>query len=114
MAARVGNMVFTSHIPGEDPATGKLPESVAEQAKNCFTNLASVLEKAGAKPTDVGHVTVWMKNTEDRRVAVNEWLNPPWFEMFPDPNSRPARHTIYLDSIGNYGILLEAIAVVKE
>src|SRR4051794_40794895 len=53
MASRIGNFLYTSGVMGADPATGQLPSTVEEQAANCFKNQATVLEKAGAKPSDV-------------------------------------------------------------
>jgi 2-iminobutanoate/2-iminopropanoate deaminase len=107
MATRVGNMVYTSGIMGADPETGQLPEAVEEQAKNCFHNLANVLAKAGAKPSDVARITVFIKSNNNRQV-----VNPPWLEMFPDEHSRPARHQTVVETL-NFDIQIEAIAVVE-
>ena len=107
MAARVGNLLFSSGIAGADPATGKLPESVDEQAANAFENLANLLAKAGAKPGDVGHVTVFLKDNAYRQV-----VNKPWVEMFPDEHSRPARHAIVNPAL-NFALQLEIVAVIE-
>jgi 2-iminobutanoate/2-iminopropanoate deaminase len=106
MAARVGNIVYTSGIMGADPETGQIPDSLDEQAVNCFRNLRNVLAKAGATPDDVVKVSVFIKSNNNRQA-----INPAWLEMFPDENSRPARHQTVVDTL-NFDIQIEAMAVV--
>jgi len=106
MAARIGNFLYTSGIMGGDPATGQLPRTVEEQAVNCFKNLATVLETAGAKPSDVLKVTVYIKSNNNRQA-----VNPAWLEMFPDPHSRPARHQTVVETL-NFDIQIEAFVVI--
>jgi 2-iminobutanoate/2-iminopropanoate deaminase len=106
MAARIGNMIMTSGIPGSDPATGEMPASLDEQARNCFRNLENVLAKAGAGKDDVLRVTVFIKSNANRQV-----VNPAWLEMFPDEQTRPARHQQVVETL-NFDIQIEATAVV--
>jgi 2-iminobutanoate/2-iminopropanoate deaminase len=106
MAARVANIVVTSGIPGNDPATGEMPASLDEQAKNCFRNLENVLAKAGATKDDVVRVTVFIKSNDNRQL-----VNPAWLEMFPDERSRPARHQTVVETL-NFDVQIEAMAVV--
>ena len=108
MAARIGNMIMTSGIPGADPETGKVPESLEEQARNCFRNLEAVLAKAGATKDDVLRVTVFIKSNQNRQL-----VNPPWLEMFPDEHTRPARHQTVVETL-NFDIQIEATAIVAE
>jgi len=107
MAARVGNIIVTSGIPGADPATGEMPASLEEQAKNCFTNLGNVLAKAGASKDDVVRVTVFIKSNDNRQL-----VNPAWLATFPDEHSRPARHQTVVETL-NFDIQIEAMAVVE-
>jgi enamine deaminase RidA (YjgF/YER057c/UK114 family) len=107
MASRAGNILYTSGIMGADPDTGVIPAGVEEQAVNCFRNLAKVLEKAGAKLTDVVRVTVFVKSNANRQA-----VNPPWLEMFPDEDSRPARHQTEVPSL-NFDVQIEAMAVIE-
>ena len=107
MAARVGNIVYTSGIMGTDPETGQMPESVEEQAKNCFRNLEAVLAEAGATPADVLRVTVFIKRNNNRQA-----VNPAWLAMFPDEHSRPARHQTVVETL-NFDIQIEAMAVLE-
>jgi 2-iminobutanoate/2-iminopropanoate deaminase len=106
MAARIGNMIMTSGIPGADPATGEMPASLEEQAKNCFRNLENVLAKAGASKDDVLRITVFIKSNENRQI-----VNPPWLEMFPDEHTRPARHQQVVETL-NFDIQIEATALI--
>src|SRR5438105_680440 len=78
-ASRTGNMLYTSVISGRDMETGKVPDSPAEQAVNCFRILAAILDKFEAAPGDVAKVTVFLKDN-----AYREHVNKPWAEMFPD------------------------------
>jgi 2-iminobutanoate/2-iminopropanoate deaminase len=107
MAARAGNILYTSGIMGGDPDTGQLPATVEEQAKNCFRNLATVLAKAGAKTTDVVKLTVYIKSNNNRQA-----VNPAWLEMFPDEHARPARHQTVVETL-NFDIQIEAMAVIE-
>jgi enamine deaminase RidA (YjgF/YER057c/UK114 family) len=106
MAARIGNMIMTSGIPGSDPDTGEMPASLEEQAKNCFRNLENVLAKAGATKDDVLRVTVFIKSNNNRQI-----VNPAWLEMFPDESTRPARHQTVVETL-NFDIQIEATAVI--
>lgn len=108
MAARIGNIIYTSGIPGRDMATGEMPESVEEQGRHCFRNLEAVLAKAGATPADVLKVTVFIKSNNTRQA-----INPGWLEMFPDEHSRPARHQTVVETL-NFDIQIEAMAVVES
>ncbi len=106
-ATRVGNMLFTSVIAGRDPVTGEVPDSPAAQAANAFKLLGMILEKAGATPGDVAHVTVFLKDDSAR-----QYVNTAWLQMFPDEHSRPARHTIVLENLASH-VQIEAVAVIQ-
>ena len=107
MAARVGNFVNTSWIPGRSMETGEVPDSVEEQAYQCLRNLEYVLAQAGAKPSDVLKVTVFIRSNDQRQA-----INPAWIEMFPDERDRPARQQSVIETL-NYDIQIEAFAVVN-
>lgn len=69
-----------------------MPEQVSAQCANMFANLRKILAAAGATPEDVIRVTVWIARPEIRAE-----VNKQWVVMFPDPDSRPARHTMFYD-----------------
>ena len=108
--SRIGNIVATGGISGTDRKTGKVPVVVDAQCTNMFSNLRAILAAAGANPEDVIRVTVWIKRPEIRAE-----VNKHWVEMFPDPESRPARHTMFYDQFaGDVVVQCEAWAVIGE
>jgi 2-iminobutanoate/2-iminopropanoate deaminase len=109
MAAKVGNMVFSSGIMGVDPSTGKLPVDAAEEVKHCFANLRAILEQAGATLSDVGYVKVYLKDP-----SLRDAINAEWVACFPDPEDRPARHTLAWELGSGMRLQLEMTAVIKQ
>jgi 2-iminobutanoate/2-iminopropanoate deaminase len=109
MAARVGNTLYSSGIPGIDPATGKLPADAASQARFAFDHVRSLLAGGGASLDDVVRMTVYLKDN-----AAREHINAEWLKCFPDPHDRPARHTLMYDLPGGMLLQLEVIAIVKD
>jgi 2-iminobutanoate/2-iminopropanoate deaminase len=106
--SRIGNTVATGGVSGTDTSTGKIPEEVAAQCAQMFQNLRAILAAAGATPEDVIRVTVWIKRSE-----VRAEVNKEWVAMFPDPDSRPARHTMFYDHFaGAMVVQCEAWAVI--
>ena len=107
-ASRVGNIVATGGVHGMDPATGSIPADAAAQVKNAFANLVKILAAAGATPQQVVKITVFVKGAE-----VRELVNAEWLALFPDPDSRPARHTLNHELNPPQVVQLEALAVVS-
>jgi 2-iminobutanoate/2-iminopropanoate deaminase len=87
--ARIGNLIMTGGISGIDLATGKMPDSIATQCANMFELAAKILIAADASLDDVIKVTVFLKPDLSR-----DALNSQWLRYFPDPHSRPVRHTL--------------------
>jgi 2-iminobutanoate/2-iminopropanoate deaminase len=107
--SRIGNIVATGGVSGTDPSTGKIPEDVTAQCALMFANLRTILGAAGATPEDVIRVTVWI-----RRPEIRAEVNKEWIVMFPDPDSRPARHTMFYDHFaGTMVVQCEAWAVIE-
>ena len=107
--SRIGNIVATGGVSGTDRGTGKIPEDVAAQCALMFANLRAILAAAGATPEDVIRVTVWITRPEIRAEVNKEWV-----VMFPDPHSRPARHTMFYDHFaGTMVVQCEAWAVLE-
>ena len=88
-ACRRGPFVTTGAISGANPQTGKVPDDLDAQCRQMFDNVRRLIEAAGGSPDDIVKMTVWIS---DR--ALRPTLNKYWVEMFPDPHSRPARHTV--------------------
>lgn len=91
-ASRVGNVVMSSVIGGTKPGTRELPVSLEEQVANVFAYIKHDVEAAGGSVDDIIKITFWVKDPVSQRAA----LNTEWVKMFPDPESRPARHTLTL------------------
>lgn len=108
MGARVGNMVFSSGIMGKDAASGELPADIAGQARHAFDNMATLMQRAGGSVGDIGHITVFLADTNFR-----QHVNEHWFRYFPDESSRPARHVIVQDLPAGMLVQLEVIAVLE-
>ena len=109
MGARVGNMVFSSGIMGQDSATGKLPEDPRLQAQFAFAHMDALMKAAGGSVADIGHMTVFIKDNSMRRL-----VNEQWLKYFPDEHDRPARHTIVMDLAVGMLVQLEIIAVLTD
>lgn len=88
-ASRKGPFVVSGAISGADPESGKVPPDLDAQCRQMFANVHRLIEAAGGTPDDIVKMTVWIA---DR--ALRPTLNKYWVEMFPDPHSRPARHTV--------------------
>jgi len=88
-ASRRGPFVVSGAISGADPETGKVPVELDAQCRNMFDNVRRIMTAAGGSPDDIVKMNVWIA---DRKLR--ETMNRYWVEMFPDPHSRPARHTI--------------------
>jgi 2-iminobutanoate/2-iminopropanoate deaminase len=107
-ACRVANIVATGGIYGLDTDSGKVPDDLERQTALMFVNLQRVLAAAGATLGQVVKMTFWVRNPEARA-----FINPAWLDAFPDPQSRPARHTLQNDHMAaNLLIQCDALAVI--
>lgn len=88
MASRVGPVFRTSGVMGKDPLTGGFPDDPHAEVALVFANLKSLLDAAQVALTDVVFVEVLISDP-----ALRSRVNEHWVEWFPDPESRPARHT---------------------
>lgn len=109
-ATRIGSLIMSSAIFPRDPATGKAPDGLEEQCAILFANIRRVVECAGGTTEDIIKITVW---TKDRKTKA--FMNKEWLQMFPDPQSRPARHTlVYNELAGNMLLQCDLTAVVGD
>ncbi|HZV94189.1 MAG TPA: RidA family protein [Caldimonas sp.] len=98
---RIGPLLESGSIQGNDPATGKPAASIEAQCRFMLGNVKKIVEAAGGGVADIAKLTVWMKDRSQRPA-----LNVPWLEMFPDAASRPARHTMHAPEL-DMGKLVE-------
>lgn len=109
-ASRAGNLVMSGGIYGLDPETGKLPDDVGEQTRLMFWQLERILTAAGAGLDDVVRMTFYVKDQ-----AAREYVNTHWIERFPDPGSRPARHSLNYDGLpANMLVQCDFTALVSD
>ena len=104
---KIGNMVFSAAIGGDDPDTHELPEDEESQIVNAFRTMRNMLRVSGGSPDNVAKVSVYVK---DR--AIRPKVNPHWLCMFPDEDDRPVRHMVPADMPPGRHIQLEFIAVL--
>lgn len=106
-AVKLGNMLFSSAVGGDDPDTHEMPEDIESQVKNTFQTINNIMARAGGSAADIGKVSVLLKSRDDRK-----YVNPEWIKMFPDENDRPVRHTSIHDLAPGRLIQIEFIAVI--
>jgi 2-iminobutanoate/2-iminopropanoate deaminase len=106
LAVVVGNILVTGGISGKDPETNQVPEGEEAEVEQLFRNLRAVLEAAGCSEDSVAKITVFVKDK-----GIRDAINKEWVAMFPDPDSRPARHTL-LQDLSGVRVQLDCLAVV--
>jgi 2-iminobutanoate/2-iminopropanoate deaminase len=73
-----------------------------------FAHLKAILAAAGTNLDEVVKMTIWVKVPQARQAVNDQWLR-----AFPDPESRPARHTLQNDHLpANILVQCDATAVV--
>lgn len=106
-ASRIGNIMMSSVISGRDPSTGEMPDDMGQQVANVFTHIRNAMTAGGGSPDDILKITFYVRDPVNGRAA----LNGQWETMFPDPNSRPARHTLALTGSSPSQVTCEFTAV---
>lgn len=87
-ATRIGPLLVSSIIPPFDPNSRSLPDGVDAQVANLFAKAEEILTAAGGGWDNVAKMTFFVGDIAHRGA-----INGPWAQRFPDPASRPARHT---------------------
>jgi 2-iminobutanoate/2-iminopropanoate deaminase len=101
-----GEHVFCSGTLGVDLATGKAPESAADQAEQALVNLAGVLSESGSSMRRLVKTTIYYVSPQDF-AAINE----VYARHMPDPP--PARSAVPCSALPD-GLLvcIDAIAAL--
>jgi 2-iminobutanoate/2-iminopropanoate deaminase len=107
-ASRIGNIVMSSVSGGSNPGTRELPPTLEAQVANVFGYIRSAVEAAGGKTEHIVKINFFVKDPTSQREA----LNAEWVKMFPDPNSRPARHTQALPADSRALVQADFVAVL--
>jgi 2-iminobutanoate/2-iminopropanoate deaminase len=87
-ASRIGPLLVSSVIVGRDPGAMTIPDTAEAQYVNLFHHIGEMLAAAGGDWRHVARITFYVPD-----IAFRDTCNPIWAEHFPDPASRPARHT---------------------
>ena len=106
-AVRIGRYVFSSAIQGEEPASATFPTEPTAQIAQAFRNFEALLAAAACTPANVAKLTVYLADP-----AWRDHVNPHWLRLFPDPDARPARHTIAGPLPGGVLVQLVFVAVL--
>ena len=105
-AVVAGNFLFTAGQIALDPATGQIVQGdVSAQTERVMSNLAAVLENAGASWSDVVKTTVYLQDMADF-----PRVNEVYARALGD--ARPARSTVQVSALPR-GVLVEIEAVAK-
>ncbi len=100
-----GGLVYVSGQIPVDPATGKVPEAIADQARQALTNLKNVIEASGSSMDDVIKVTVYITD-----MAAFPEVNAVYAEFFSEPY--PARSCIGSSALPK-GVKIEIDAISR-
>ena len=103
------DLVYSGAVWGMDMATGVVPDRVDEEMALAFANLQAALERAGAGQENVGHVTILLRDLADTSA-----INPPWVELFPDPESRPPYIFLETSLPAGLRVQLQSVAVAGQ
>ena len=86
--SRIGPMIASSVITARFPNSTEIPDDMATQVDNLFHHIGEMLAAAGAGWEHVIKLEFSVPSLDDRAI-----INGPYLERFPDPASRPSRHT---------------------
>lgn len=81
-------MIASSVIVPRDPGQQTIPDDIESQLANLFSHMGDLLDAAGAGWEHVIKLEFSVPGLDDRAK-----INVAFLEHFPDPGSRPARHT---------------------
>ncbi|MGH8220429.1 MAG: RidA family protein [Steroidobacteraceae bacterium] len=107
-ACRRGPLLMSGSILPRH-ADGTAPAALDEQCTLMFRYVRDILEQGGGTTEHIVKVDVAMKDASDREV-----LNKHWVTMFPDPATRPARHTEAKDLPAGILVQCEIVAMIDD
>jgi 2-iminobutanoate/2-iminopropanoate deaminase len=100
-----GDLIFTAGQLGGDPRTGELANGIEAQTLQALSNIASVLDAAGAGWADVVKTTVFLADMADFAA-----FNAVYAEVVEEPF--PARSTVAAAALPKGALVeIDAIAV---
>lgn len=102
-----GGFLYTAGFGPQDPATGAVPEGVAEQTRQVLRNIGAVLAEHGLTHDDVVKTTVHLERVDRDFAAYNE----AYQEFFTEPY--PVRTTVGSD-LANILVEIDVVAKVHD
>jgi 2-iminobutanoate/2-iminopropanoate deaminase len=104
-AVKAAGLIFVSGTAPHDPLTGTVVgTTIQEQTRQCFKNIAAILESGGSSLEKIVSVTVILADEEDFQGMNEEYLR--WF-----PSNPPARQGAKLPvKIAGLKVSIAAIA----
>jgi enamine deaminase RidA (YjgF/YER057c/UK114 family) len=108
-ACLAGSLLLSSGINGMDSRDGSIPADPETQVSLVFDNMRAILEKAGGNLGDIVKCTFFVR---DR--AIRAEIDEHWVKAFPDPRSRPARHTLVQELSAAQHLQCELVANIER
>ena len=108
VASRLGPLLISSVIAPRDPGGQNMPSELDAQLANLFHHVGEMLAAAGGDWRHVAKMTFYAADG-----SVREAINGPWVEHFPDPASRPARHTQVVPGSGRF-VTCDFLAYIED
>lgn len=105
--SKAGRFFVSSGISGTDPATHELVDGDAGQIEQMFENMRLGVETAGGSIQGILKCTFHVRGE-----SVRTHIHAQWLKMFPDPASRPARHTMIYGFPKDVAAMVEFMAVL--
>ncbi len=107
MGCKIGNLVFSSGVGGDDPS-GKIEgQDPAVRATLALENMRTLLDLAGGSLADIGLVSITVNDYADEEAILQQWR-----KVFPDSNDAPACHVMAFGGRGSYPVQLHIMAVL--
>lgn len=97
VASRIGPLVTCSITAPYSPGTRECPPGAEAQVANLFLHVSNMLSAAGGGWEHVAKMTFYAPDTG----CVFDAINANWVTHFPDPASRPSRHSMTVPEDGS-------------
>lgn len=101
----VGKTLYVAGQTPKNPATGLMPEGIAEQTRQALKNVRAIVEAAGASMNDVVKTTVHLVDLADFPA-----FNAVYEEFFAKPY--PVRTTVK-SGLAGFLVEIDAVAVIE-
>lgn len=103
----VDGTLYVSGFIGNDPKTGKVPESFEAEVKQCLANIGAVLEEAGMGFEDVVAVQVYLTD-----IGLFQRMNAVYTTVFKEP--RPSRTTVGITKLAAPDARIEITVTARK